>query len=149
VSQCIYHCTYPKELSMKAVRHWKFQSYKPLCTANLKFHSFRETDTHHNPILWITSFLKNVSILWRFLNTNNIFPRTPWLKQLVAGLSPQRPKFYPNAGYVWVVVDKLALAQAFFAGILVYSCWYHFTNAPYTFNHHWCYTILETDSVIK
>jgi hypothetical protein len=37
----------------------------------------------------------------------------PWLKRLVAGLSPQRPWFTPGSIHVGFVVDKLALGQVF------------------------------------
>ena len=62
------------------------------CTANLKLHSIIISDTRHSPMLSNRSAL-NV----KFPNTNNIFPPTPWLIQVVAGLSLQRPRFYPKA----------------------------------------------------
>jgi hypothetical protein len=37
----------------------------------------------------------------------------PWLKQLVAGLSPRRPGFATGSIHVGFVVDKVALAQVF------------------------------------
>jgi hypothetical protein len=37
----------------------------------------------------------------------------PWLKRLVAGLSPQRPRFAPGLIRVGCVVDKMALGQVF------------------------------------
>jgi hypothetical protein len=37
----------------------------------------------------------------------------PWLRQLVASLSPQRPGFYPGSVRVGFVVEKVALGQDF------------------------------------
>jgi hypothetical protein len=37
----------------------------------------------------------------------------PWLRRLVAGLSPRRPGFDPGSVHVGFVVDKVALEQAF------------------------------------
>jgi hypothetical protein len=37
----------------------------------------------------------------------------PWLRSLVAGLSPQRPGFAPWSIHVGFVVDKVALGQVF------------------------------------
>jgi hypothetical protein len=37
----------------------------------------------------------------------------PWLKQLVAGLSPLRPGFAAGAVYVGFMVDRVALEQVF------------------------------------
>jgi hypothetical protein len=37
----------------------------------------------------------------------------PWLRRLVADLSPQRPGFDPGSAHVGFVVDKLALGQVF------------------------------------
>jgi hypothetical protein len=37
----------------------------------------------------------------------------PWLRRLVAGLSPRRPGFDPGSVYVGFVVDQLALGQVF------------------------------------
>jgi hypothetical protein len=38
----------------------------------------------------------------------------PWLRRLVAGLSPRRPGFNPESVHVGFVVDKVALRQVFF-----------------------------------
>jgi hypothetical protein len=38
----------------------------------------------------------------------------PWLRSLVAGLSPRRPGFAPGSIHVGFVVDKVALGQVFF-----------------------------------
>jgi hypothetical protein len=37
----------------------------------------------------------------------------PWLRRLVAGLSPWRPGFDPGSVHVGFVVDKVALGQVF------------------------------------
>jgi hypothetical protein len=37
----------------------------------------------------------------------------PWLRRLVAGLSPRRPGFNPGSVNVGFVVDKVALGQVF------------------------------------
>jgi hypothetical protein len=37
----------------------------------------------------------------------------PWLRSLVAGLSPRRPGFAPGSIHVGCVVDKVALRQVF------------------------------------
>jgi hypothetical protein len=37
----------------------------------------------------------------------------PWLRELVAGLSSQRPGFNPGSVYVGFVVEKMALGQVF------------------------------------
>jgi hypothetical protein len=37
----------------------------------------------------------------------------PWLRQLVAGLSPWRPRFAPGSVHVGFVVDKMAFGQVF------------------------------------
>jgi hypothetical protein len=47
----------------------------------------------------------------------------PWLRRLVAGLSPQRPGFEPWSVHVGFVVDKVALGQ-------VFPCQFHSTGVP-------------------
>jgi hypothetical protein len=37
----------------------------------------------------------------------------PWLRSLLAGLSPRRPGFAPESIHVGFVVDKVALGQVF------------------------------------
>jgi hypothetical protein len=37
----------------------------------------------------------------------------PWLRRLVAGLSPLRPGFDPGSVHVGLVVDNVALGQVF------------------------------------
>jgi hypothetical protein len=44
----------------------------------------------------------------------NIVPKAvPWLRRLVAGLSPRKPGFDPGSVHVGFVVDKVALGQVF------------------------------------
>jgi hypothetical protein len=43
--------------------------------------------------------------------TNIHFWAVPWLRRLVAGLSPRRPGFDPGSVHVGYVVDKVALRQ--------------------------------------
>jgi hypothetical protein len=56
----------------------------------------------------------------------------PWLRRLVAGLSPRRPGFVPRSLYVGFVVDKVALGQALLRVILFYHSPCHFTVALHT-----------------
>jgi hypothetical protein len=51
----------------------------------------------------------------------------PWLRSLVAGLSPRRPVFAPGTIHVGFVVDKVALGQGFPLSI------YHSTVALQTY----------------
>jgi hypothetical protein len=44
---------------------------------------------------------------------SNINKAEPWLRRLVAGLSPRRPGFDPGSVHVGFVVDKVALGQGF------------------------------------
>jgi hypothetical protein len=44
----------------------------------------------------------------------------PWLRRLVAGLSPRRPGFDPGSVHVGFVVDKVALGHVFL-GVLRFS----------------------------
>jgi hypothetical protein len=52
----------------------------------------------------------------------------PWLKRLVAGLSPRRPAFDPRSAHMGFVVDKVTPVQVFLTVLLPRQ--YHFTNAP-------------------
>jgi hypothetical protein len=46
--------------------------------------------------------------------TNCLVMAVPWLRRLVAGLSPRRSGVDPGSVYVGFVVDKVALGQVFF-----------------------------------
>jgi hypothetical protein len=46
-------------------------------------------------------------------STNIITLAVPWLRRLLAGLSPRRPGFDPGSVHVEFVVDKVALWQVF------------------------------------
>ena len=45
--------------------------------------------------------------------TKPLVRAVPWLRRLVAGLSPRRPGFDPGPVHVRFVVDKVALGQVF------------------------------------
>jgi hypothetical protein len=49
---------------------------------------------------------------WRSHQTRN-YRAVPWLRSLVAGLSPRRPGFAAGSIHVGFVVDKVALEQVF------------------------------------
>jgi hypothetical protein len=53
----------------------------------------------------------------------------PWLRQLVAGLSPWRPRFAPGSVHVGFVVDKMAFGQVFSPSSSVFPYQYHYTMA--------------------
>jgi hypothetical protein len=55
----------------------------------------------------------------------------PWLRRLVAGLSPRCTGFVPESVRVRFVVVKLALGT-FFTEFLDFPCWYHSTMALHT-----------------
>jgi hypothetical protein len=48
-----------------------------------------------------------------YMTTNTVTWAVPWLRSLVAGLSPRRPGFAPGSIHVGFVVDKVALGQVF------------------------------------
>jgi hypothetical protein len=54
----------------------------------------------------------------------------PWLRRLVAGLSPRRPGFDPGSVHVGFVVDKVALGQIFPRVLWFSHCQFHSTSAP-------------------
>jgi hypothetical protein len=58
----------------------------------------------------------------------------PWLRRLVAGLSPRRPGFDPGSVHVRFVVDKVALGQVF---LRVVSC-------PLSISFYWCSITCKT-----
>jgi hypothetical protein len=47
------------------------------------------------------------------MDKQKMFLAVPWLKRLVAGLSPRRPEFAPGSIHVGFVVGKVALGQVF------------------------------------
>jgi hypothetical protein len=67
---------------------------------------------------------------WRIHQTRN-YRAVPWLKWLVAGLSPRRPGFAAGSIHVGFVVDKVALEQVFLR-VLRFLCRYHSTVALQT-----------------
>jgi hypothetical protein len=54
----------------------------------------------------------------------------PWLRRLVAGLSPRRPWFDPGSVNVGFVVDKVALGQVFPLVLRFSPVTFHSTGAP-------------------
>jgi hypothetical protein len=56
-----------------------------------------------------------------------------WLGPSVFGLSVQTPSL--DSKSVRLELDKVALRKFFFFQYVVFSCHYHFTNAPYSFSH--------------
>ena len=58
----------------------------------------------------------------------------PWIRRLVAGLSPLRPRLDPRSVDVGFVVDEVVLEQAFFLppSASASPFQYHSTNAPYS-----------------
>jgi hypothetical protein len=67
------------------------------------------------------------------LFTNSIFIwALPWLKRLVAGLSPRRPGFAPGSIHVGFVVDKVALGRFSPSTSVSPANIYHSTIAPYS-----------------
>jgi hypothetical protein len=67
--------------------------------------------------------------MWYVKNTCNISSKAmPWLRQLVSGLSPQRPMFVPRSLHVRFVVDRVALGQVFlqvfwFSPVIIIPPW--------------------------
>jgi hypothetical protein len=49
---------------------------------------------------------------WSVLHVRNVLA-VPWLRLLVAGLSPRKPEFDPGSVRVGFLVDKVALGQVF------------------------------------
>jgi hypothetical protein len=56
---------------------------------------------------------RTVIIDFSNVHTNLYEGAVPWLRRLVAGLSPRRPEFDPGSVYVGLLVDKVALGQVF------------------------------------
>jgi hypothetical protein len=56
---------------------------------------------------------KRTAISWKIRDNLMTCMAVPWLRWLVAGLSPRRPGFDPESVHVGFVVDKVALGQVF------------------------------------
>jgi hypothetical protein len=54
----------------------------------------------------------------------------PWLRRLVAGLSPRRPRFEPGPVHVGFVVNNMALGQVFPPSTSIFPSHFHSTGAP-------------------
>ena len=65
------------------------------------------------------------------------FDAVPWLRQLVAGLSPHRLGFDPWSFHARSVVDKVALGQ-FFSEYFGLFLSVPSTNAPYVSSYTYC-----------
>jgi hypothetical protein len=63
------------------------------------------------PVLFSVSYRMHCVMHFTFITT--LQKAVPWLRQLVAGLSPRRPGFDHGSVHVRFVVDKVALGQAF------------------------------------
>jgi len=59
----------------------------------------------------------------------------PWLRQLVAALSPWRTRFNPWPVLVVFKVVRKAMGQVSLQ-VLRFSCHYHSTSASYSFIYH-------------
>jgi hypothetical protein len=53
----------------------------------------------------------------------------PWVRRLVAGLSPRRPGLDPGSVHVGFVVDKVTLGQVF-PTTFIFLCQFYSTGAP-------------------
>jgi hypothetical protein len=51
--------------------------------------------------------------VWQFHPVPDNITAVPWLRRLVAGLSPKRPGIDPGSVHVGFVLDKVALGQVF------------------------------------
>jgi hypothetical protein len=58
------------------------------------------------------------------------YEAVPWLRRLVAGLSPRRPGFDPGSLHVGFMVDKVALGQVFSPSTSAFPCQFHSTGGP-------------------
>jgi hypothetical protein len=56
----------------------------------------------------------------------------PWLRSLVAGLSPRRPGLAPGSTHVGFVVEKVALGQVFLIVLRIPLSMYYSTVALQT-----------------
>ena len=59
---------------------------------------------------------------FRSTDSNTYYQAVPWLRRLLAGLSPRRPEFHPGSDHVVFVVDKVALGQVFPPSASVFPC---------------------------
>jgi hypothetical protein len=57
-----------------------------------------------------------------YISSTEIRKAAPWLRRLVAGLSPWRPGFDPGSLHVGFVVEKVALGQVFPPSTSVFPC---------------------------
>jgi hypothetical protein len=69
-----------------------------------------------NFAVWISGIISSCSNFFSSLSSmyslhSVLLEAVPWLKRLVAGLSPRRPGFAPGSIHVGFVVDKVALGR--------------------------------------
>jgi hypothetical protein len=62
--------------------------------------------------------------------TKCCYKAVPWLRRLVAGLSPRGPCSIPGSVHVGFLVEKVALGQVFPPSTSVFPCQFHSTDAP-------------------
>jgi len=60
----------------------------------------------------------------------------PWLRCLVASLSPQTPGFDPMPVRDGICGGQSCTAASFSPGNSLVSCHYHYNNAPYSYRRH-------------
>jgi hypothetical protein len=58
-----------------------------------------------------------------------------WLKQLVASLSLQRPRFTPESIHMGFMVDIVVLGQVSLLSSLIFPCHCHSTGVPILICH--------------
>ena len=56
----------------------------------------------------------------------------PWLRRLVAGLSPRKPGFDPRPGHMEFLFHRVALRKMFLRVVLFSPVQYNSTHAPYS-----------------
>jgi hypothetical protein len=91
------------------------------------------TYMHHKTQLMFLSLHTRRPVVWFLKNIiyNYVYKKSmPWLRQLVAGLSPRRPGLDPGSVHVGFVVDKVVLGQVFFPSTSVFPCQFQSTGAP-------------------
>jgi hypothetical protein len=113
-------------LNCRAV-HMAFTEYRILLDMLflIVFHIFIMSAFHW----WFTFICHSTTGVWQVWSSNvliMVYLAVPWLRRLVAGLSPWRPEFTPRSIHVGFVVDKVALGQVFLR-VLQFSHQYHST----------------------
>jgi hypothetical protein len=96
---------------------------------NIYPHTVYLSDSCKQPLFPYAALTRYVhcAVRTKYLNTIQVLA-VPWLRRLVAGLSPRRPGFYPGSFHVRFVVDKVALGQVFLRVV----------GFPLSISFHWC-----------